>query len=168
MLIKRTGRNQEQGQALVELAAVTPFLIILTIVAVDFGGWLYCWTQVGNAARAVANYAVLGPSSAGTPVTPKAAAITSLIADDLAALPNYSSTNPTVAVCWNANGTVTTITGTCASPTADPEPGSFIAVSVDLTYTFTPFIGSFSFPNLGVSLPSLPTSIHRHVVMRFI
>ena len=158
----------ETGQALLELALVTPFLFLLIVLAIDFGGWLYAWSQIGNATRAAANYAVLGPVSAGGPPTPNGAAITSLIAADLATLPNYSSTNPAVVVCWNNNNSVTSITGTCSSPPPDPEAPSFIAVSVDLTYTYTPLIASFSFPQLGISLTPLPTSIHRRVVMRFI
>jgi Flp pilus assembly protein TadG len=157
-----------QGQALLELTLITPFIFMLMILAINFGGWLYAWTQVGNAARAVANYAALGPASAGSPVMPNAAAITSLISNDLASLQNYSSTNPTVTVCWNNNGTATSISGTCSSPAADPEAGSFIAVSVDLTYTFTPFFAAFNFPNFGISLPTLPTAIHRRIVMRLI
>jgi Flp pilus assembly protein TadG len=166
--VRRRVRGRRQGQALLELTLVTPFLFMLILLAINFGGWLYAWTQVGNAARAVANYAVLGNASAGSPISPKQAAITSLIATDLASLPNYSTTNPSVAVCWNSNGTVQTITGTCSSPAADPEPASYIAVSVDLTFTFTPFFPVFSFPNLGISLPTLPTSIHRRIVMRYI
>jgi Flp pilus assembly protein TadG len=158
----------EAGQALLELALVTPLLFLLIVLAIDFGSWLHAWTQVGNATRAAANYAILGPISAGGPPTPNAAAITGLVAADLATLPNYSSSNPTVVVCWNSNGTVTSITGTCSLPPPDPEALSFIAVSVDLTYTYTPLIPSFSIPKLGISLPTLPTNIHRRVVMRFI
>jgi len=97
------GRSS-RGQALLELTFATPMLFLLMVLAVDFGGWLYAWTEVGNAARATANYAILGALAAGSPVPPTAAAITSLIASDLATLPNYSSTNPVVSVCWNSNG----------------------------------------------------------------
>jgi Flp pilus assembly protein TadG len=156
------------GQALLELTLVTPLLFLLLILAIDFGGWLYSWIQVANATRAAANYAILGPHSAGAPVSPNASAIASLIASDLASLPNYSSTNPVVAVCWNNNGTVFSVTGTCSSPALDPESSSYIAVSVDLTYTYTPLIPSFNIPAFHISLPSLPTTIHRRIVMRFI
>ncbi len=161
-------RNSRRGQAILELALTTPLLLLLIVLTINFGGWLYAWTQVGNAARAVANYSVLGPASAGAPATPNANAITTLIASDLAALPNYSSTNPGVEVCWNNNGAVTSITGACSSPSADPEAASFTAVSVDLTYTYTPFITAFDIPTLGIHLPAMLTSIHRRIVMRFI
>jgi Flp pilus assembly protein TadG len=162
--------RRQGGQAILELTLVTPFLILLTILTVNYAEWLYAWAQVGNAARAVANYSILGGSaSVGSPQTPHAPAIAALIAQDLASLPNYSNgTNPTVAVCWNNNGTPTTIMGTCSSPAADPEPASYTAVSVDLTYTFTPFIAAFDFPSIGVHLPVMPSTIHRRIVMRFI
>ena len=160
--------DAEKGQALLELTLVTPLLFLLMILAVNFGAWLNAWTQIGNAARAVANYAALGTSSVGTPgVSP--AAIISLVDQDLSTLPNYSSTtNPTVIVCWNSNGTVSPIFlgTTCSSPPGDPEPSSYIAVSVDLTYTFTPVFASFNFNNLGIHLPTMLTSIHRRIVMR--
>lgn len=159
-------RNSVGGQALLELALVTPILFLLIIVAVDFAGWLYAWNQVANAARAAANYAILGPVSAGSPITPKDTAITNLIAADLATLPGYSSSNPAVIVCWNNNGTITAIKGTCSSPPADPEAGSYIAVTVDLTYTYTSLIPTFTYP--GIHLLSLPSTIHRRIVMRFI
>lgn len=165
---RRRGCHAEQGQALLELTLVTPLLFMLIVVAIDFGGWLYAWAQVGNATRAVANYSALGLSSAGAPVTPGAGAITALLQNDLASLPNYSVSNPAVAVCWNQNGTVSTISGTCASPPADPEAASFIAISVDLTYTHTSLLSAFDIPALGIHIPTLPTSIHRRVVMRYL
>jgi len=164
----RSRGGARNGQALLELTFVTPILFLLLVLAIDFGGWLYAWVEVANATRAVANYAILGPHSAGAPVTPNAGAITSLVATDLASLPNYSSTNPTIVVCWNNNGTVSSITCTCSSPSLDPESSTFIAVSVDLTYTYTPLIASFNIPAFHITLPSLPTTIHRRVVMRFI
>jgi Flp pilus assembly protein TadG len=161
-------RGAEHGQATVELALALPMLFLLIVLAIDFGGWLHAWIEVGNAARAVANYAALGPSSVGDPVTPNSTAITSMIASDLATLPNYSSTNPSVIVCWNQNGTYTAIVGTCSSPSADNEPATFTAISVDLTFTYTPLIPVFNFAKVGVHLPVIPTTIHRRIVMRFI
>jgi Flp pilus assembly protein TadG len=160
------------GSALLEFTATLPILFLLIVFTINYGGWLYAWAQVGNAGRAIANYAVLGPVSAGVPPTPNAAAITALVTTDLAKLPNYSSTNPTVVVCWNNNGTITSITGTCgtgsSAPAADPEAGSYIAVSVDLTYTYTPIIQTFSIPEFHIGLPAMPTAIHRRIVMRFL
>ena len=170
----RRGVNRGQmksGQAILELTLITPFLIMLTILSIDFGGWLYCWTQIGDAARAVANYAVLGPGSAGSPIPANPTTIQSLLDNDLATLPNYSSgSNPTVSVCWKQNGTVTPIlTTTCSSPADDPEAtSSYVAVTVDIAYTYTPLISAFTFTNLGIHIPTLPTSIRRRIVMRLI
>jgi Flp pilus assembly protein TadG len=181
MKLIRTGLNKcrsrtvqkraARGQALLELAIVVPFLLLLVVLAINFGGWFYAWTEIGSAARAAANYAALGANSAGSPGTPNGAAITAMIATDLSTLPNGSSA--AVFVCWNNNGTLTQITGAsgaCTSTTApaDPEPGSYLSVTVDITYTYSQFFSSFSFPNLGINLFILPNTIHRRVVMRYI
>jgi Flp pilus assembly protein TadG len=157
-------QKSRRGQALLELTVITPFILMLILLAMNFGAWLHAWTQVGNAARAAANFAALGTASAGSPIMPHGTDILAMLSNDLGTLPNYSSTNPAVDVCWNNNGTISSITGTCSSPPADPEAGSYIAVSVDLTYTFTPLF--VSIPTLRILLPALPTSIHRRIVMR--
>ena len=169
-----SGRNRvragygENGQALVELGLAIPLMFYLIVLSINFAGWLSAWIHVGNAARAVANYAALGPSSAGSPITPTSAAITALIATDLGSLPNYSSTNPSVIVCWNQNGTSINIVGTCSSPSADNEASTFIAISVDLTFTYSPMIPVFTFSKEGIGLPLIPSTIHRRIVMRYI
>jgi Flp pilus assembly protein TadG len=161
----RTAAGKSQGQALVELALATPMLFLLIALAFNFGGWLYAWVQVGNAARAAANYGVLGSASAGFPGTPSSTQLLNLINADLASLPNTSSSNPAIAVCQNNNGTVTAITGTCSSPPADPEAPLYFTVTVDITYTYTSFFTGTRF--LGYNLTVLPSTIHRRVVMRY-
>lgn len=174
----RTGRpgppaftGGTRGQALLELTIVVPLLMLLVILAVNFGGWFYAWTEIGNAARAGANYAILGTDSVGAPPTPNATAINAMISTELTTLPNGSTA--TVFVCWNNNGTITQITGAagaCTTTTApgDPEAGSFFSVTVDITYSYTQFFSTFTFTNLGIRLLQLPTTIHRRVVMRYI
>ena len=158
----------EKGQALAELALATPLIFYLIVLSINFAGWLNAWIQVGNAARAVANYAALGVSSAGSPITPTGTAITALVATDLGSLPNYSSSNPSVCVSWNQNGTITNIVNSCTSPSADNEPSTFIAISVDLTFIYSPMIPVFTFSKEGIGLPLIPSTIHRRIVMRYI
>ena len=160
--------RRDKGQALVELALVLPLIFYLIVLSINFAGWLNAWIQVGNAARAVANYAALGPGSTGSPITPTSSAITALIATDLASLANYSSTNPSVIVCANQSGaTPAGIIGTCSSPSSDNE-ASFIAISVDLTFTYSPILPVFTFSKVGIGLPLIPATIHRRIVMRYI
>jgi len=166
--------SADQGQALLELAVITPFIFLLIVIAIDFGGWLHAWIEVGNAARAAANYSAIGPETVGGAPTPNGTAISTLLASELASLPNYSSSNPVVNVCWwNADGTKKgTVTGTCPSTlsslslASDNEACSF-PLTVELTYTFSPLIPAYSFPTLGIVTPSLPTTVHRVVMMRF-
>ena len=165
---RRKARHGRTGQSLVELALALPLFFYLIVLCINFAGWLNAWIQVGNAARAVANYAALGPSSVGSPVTPTSTAITALIATDLGSLPNYSSSNPSVCVSWNQNGTITNILSSCTSPSADNEPTEFISISVDLTFTYSPVFPVFTFSKVGIGLPLIPTTIHRRIVMRYI
>jgi len=165
-----------QGQALVELALAIPMLFLLIALAFNFGGWLWAWIQVGNAARAAANYAALGPDSLGMPAAATASTLGALISADLTSLPNYTSSNPAINICTNNNGTVKTITGTCSSscsgaPAAsctpkDPENPTYLAITVDITYTYTSiFTGTRV---LGLPLAVLPSTIHKRIVMRYL
>ena len=171
----------EQGQALVELVVVIPMLFLLIALAFNFGTWLYGWVAVGNAARAAGDYAILSGSSAGLPPTATSSGLQGVINTDLTYLPNVSSSNPGACVRKNNNGTITTLmespSGACATansaygaPQADPEAkaaGSTLTypnMTIDITYTFTPFfLGSNV---MGLPLTILSTTIHRRTVMR--
>lgn len=173
-----------EGQALVELAVAIPMIFLLIALAFNFGTWLYGWVAVGNATRAVGDYAILSGSSAGLPPTATSSGLQALINSDLTYLPNTSSSNPNVCVQKNNNGTITKMfevpsgaSGACAaantaygSAPVDPEAKvtggtlTYPSVTVDITYTFTPFfLGS---KILGLPLTVLPTTIHRRTVMR--
>lgn len=161
-----------RGQALVELAMVVPLLFFLMVLAVNFGGWVYSWIEIGNAVRTAAEYASLGVSSAGDPATATGTTLVNLINADLAKLPNTSSSNPAVYICENDGTNTIAITGTCPTganaPVADPEEPTYVAVTVDITYTYTPFFLTFSIPRLGIGLPTIPSTIHRRAVMRIL
>ena len=154
------------GQSLVEYILMLPFLILLIINLVNFSGFFYAWITVANAARAGADYAIMGGASVGAPGRPTAASITSVINADAYSLPNKSSLQ--ISICQNYNGTVTTLSGTCTGTVADPET-SFALLTVDVTYTYQPFLpAGFKFPNLNIYATIPPTTIHRKAVMRVI
>ena len=172
-----------QGQALVELAVAVPMIFLLIALAFNFGTWLYGWTAVGNAARAAGDYAILSGTSAGLPATATSSGLQSLIGTDLTHLPNVSSSNPKACVQQNNNGTITKLlespSGACATantaygnPPADTEAKAptttltYPNVTVDITYTFTPFFLGSNI--LGLPLTVLPTTIHRRTVMRIL
>jgi len=60
-------RRRATGQALVEFAIVAPVLLLLVLVAIDFGRMLYGWVVLQNSARIAANYAGLYPEGWESP-----------------------------------------------------------------------------------------------------
>lgn len=157
--------QEESGQALIEYLLVLPMLLLLVVNLVNFGGFLFAWITVANAARAGADYAIMGGASVGSPQAASASQISSLITQDVSSLPNVSSL--AINVCQNYNGTITTLAGTCTSIPSDPEPSTYVLTTVDVTYTYNPFISSgFQFPSLNVYATLPPTTVHRRAVMR--
>lgn len=166
------------GQALVEFAMIVPLLLLFVVLTVDFGGLINAWVTVQNTTRALADYAVLSGSSAGLPAQPTLTSWQNLVAADLSGLPNQSSSNPTVCVQENNNGTYPAPlfempSGACSTyprPLPDGEQiavgnsTNYIDVAVDITYNYTSFFTGPSF--LGLPLTVLPNSIHQHTLMR--
>jgi len=160
--------RRDRGQALIEFILVVPMIFLLILNLVNFGGFFYAWITVANAARAGANYAIQGASSASGPgatlTAPTAAQITAIIQNDISSLPNSASLS--VDICQNQFGTVSTKAGTCTSIPADPESSTYMLKTIDVTYTYVPFIQVFSFPSLGVYLTIPPTTIYQRAEMR--
>jgi Flp pilus assembly protein TadG len=161
-----TQRAAEQGQSLVEYAFMLPFLFLLLVNCVNFGVFIYDWIEVANAARAGAQYAILSGASAGSLTAATGTQITALIKADMVSLP----ATPTISICTNNNGTLTTLAGTCSTTTtpADPEAPLYVLATVDVSYAYTPMTGALSFPKLGIHATIPPTTIHRQAVMRMI
>jgi Flp pilus assembly protein TadG len=155
---------RNQGQALIEYILVLPMVLLLLVNVVNFGGFFYAFITVANAVRVGADYAILvgSASVANSHIsTPTATQITALITTEIASLPN----NPSLSVSVCQSGGTTTPTGACTS-LADPEAASYVLTSIDVTYTYQPFIPLFSFPNLNVYATLPATTIHRRAVMR--
>ena len=156
--------QSNRGQALIEYALILPILFLLIINVVNFGGFFYAWITVSDAARAGADYAILGGASVGAPGLPVATQIFNVITQEVSSLPNAASLS--VSICQNDNGTVTALSGTCTSMPSDPEPTNYVLTTIDVTYTYQPFIGAFNFPNLGIYTSIPPTTVHRRAAMR--
>lgn len=157
-------RNRESGQSLIEFALLLPLIFLLIVNAVNFGGFLYAWITIANAARAGAEYSLMGGAMAQSPGTPTAAQVSTLVTQDTASLPNQASLQ--IRVCTNNNGTIACVgPGSSATP-ADPEPTTYVLTTVDVDYTYQPFIPLWSFPALGIHATLPPTAIHRKAVMR--
>jgi len=162
-----------QGQALIEYILVLPMVFLLLVNVVNFGGFFYAFITVANAARAGADYAILGGASvaSGHIAFPSASQIATLITTEIASLPNNPSLS--VNVCQNNNGAFKTVSGSCSSfqsdpNSTDPEPANYVVTGIDVTYTYVPFIPLFSFPSLNINATIPPTTIHRRAVMRSI
>ncbi len=154
-----------KGQALIEFALMLPLVFLLIVNVVNFGGFFYAWITVANAARAGADYAIMGGASAGDLVPATGAQIVALITQDASSLPNASSL--TVGVCENNDGTITILTGACGTALADPEAPDYVLTTVQVTYTYQPFIpATFQFGNLGVYATLPPLTITRVAYMR--
>jgi len=152
---------RRKGQALIEFALLIPFVFLLAVNAVNFGGFFYAWITVAEAARSGAQYWVLSSASPGNPTRANTAQITALVTNDITSLLNRSSLS--VSACTNntaaANGCTTL---------SDPEASTYTLATVDVTYTYEPFIPLFSFPGMHIGATLPPTTIHRKAVMRML
>jgi len=157
---------KEKGQALIEYALMLPFIFLLIVNLVNFGGLFFAWITVANAARAGADYAVLGGASVGYGLlsSPTGATINDVVIKEISSLPNAASA--VVNVCKNNGGTSSNLYGSCTA-SADPE-GSFVLILVDVTYTYQPYIPGFNFPSLNIYTTLPPTTIHRATSIRSI
>jgi Flp pilus assembly protein TadG len=161
--------GENQGQALIEYALILPLVFLLIVNMVNFGGFFCAFIGVANAARAGADYAILGGASAGNPppLQGTSTTINNLIQADISALPNRASL--VVNICQNNNtATPITVLGTCSSGSipSDPEAAFYTLTTVDVTYTYQPFIPLFSAFGVNATIP--PTTIRRRAVMRSI
>jgi Flp pilus assembly protein TadG len=152
--------GHRKGQALIEFALLIPLVFLLAVNAVNFGGFFYAWITVAEAARAGAQYMVLSSASPGAPTATDLSHVTALVTSDITSLLNRSSL--AVAICTNN----TTSAGCGMS--ADPEAPAYTLATVDVTYTYVPFIPLFSFPKLGISATLPSGTIHRKAVMRML
>src|SRR5262249_35725276 len=141
-------------------------------LVVNIGGMIYAWVTISNAARTGAQYAMLGSASLKAPAPATDAAVTSLVTEDLYALPNKASA--VVTICKNNNSTVTcsgTLPAGLSNPPSDPESSTtYCLCSVDVNYTYKPFIKTWTFSSLGISIPTAfggsDKSLHYRAMMR--
>lgn len=59
---RRSKRSARAGQALVEFALVLPVMILILLVAIDFGRLFFSYVQITNAAREGAAYGISSPN----------------------------------------------------------------------------------------------------------
>ena len=157
--------KSEVAQALIEYLLLLPIVLLLVVNIVNMGGFFFAWITVANTSRAAANYAAMAGASAGAVQVASVSKILAMVTAEDSSLPN----NPSVVVdiCRNFNGVVKTLSGTCAAIPADSEPASYVLTSIDVYYTYNPFVpAGFQFGNLNVYVTIPPSKIHRRTVMR--
>src|SRR4029077_4635128 len=114
--VLRRVAHSECGQSLVELALLTPILLLLVIGTVEMGRYAYLAIMVANAARAGADYGAQNPTTAGVGSQP------AMVAAALADISDIASLSPTA-----------TATDVCGCDTAGaivPDPETNAACSV--------------------------------------
>ncbi|MFN7998308.1 MAG: TadE/TadG family type IV pilus assembly protein [Bryobacteraceae bacterium] len=160
--------SAQSGQALIEFALLLPLLFLLIMNVVNFGSFIFSWIAVANAARAGADYLIMGAATINGPANPTPTQVQNIITKDISSLLNRSSLQ--VRVCKNNQGTSSCVgtapAGDPQTPPTDPESPSYISTTIDVTYTFVPPIPGWSFPNLSIYLTLPQTTIHRRAVMR--
>lgn len=166
------------GQSLLEFAILLPLMFLLIVNVVNFGGLLYSCITVANAARTGAAYMMMGGASVGGPSLPIPSTVTAIVNADLAALPNAG--NATVTICSNFNGAKQAPDTDCLATFTDPEPTTSILGTVNVKYTYCPFIPSWDFTALNIhsTLPKCTfsagkvsgggTKVSRTAVMRML
>jgi Flp pilus assembly protein TadG len=114
-----------RGQSYVELAFALPVLVIILVVAADFGRLFYTYLEVINAARAGAQY---GSNSVITAAD--AAGMAAAAKQDGANVPNL-----TVSASQCTCGTSTAFIPACSSSycTNDPQ-GNYVVVNAQVPF----------------------------------
>lgn len=150
----RRWRTAKRGQALVEMAIILPVLILMLLLAVDFGRVFFGWVALNNATRIGANEAAKNPTPWSLGTTDDL--YYSRMASDLASLncsiPDYDGDGRTNETDGSAE--LVQDLKAAASPevqpqfvntvdTSDPhEAGDLVTVNLDCDFTFiTPLVG---------------------------
>jgi len=60
---RRSRRGRSRGQSLAELALVLPVILLIVMVALDFGRAFFSWVTITNASRVAASYAASYPDT---------------------------------------------------------------------------------------------------------
>jgi hypothetical protein len=121
-------RRRERGQTLVELALILPVLLLIVLVAIDFGRAFFGYVVLTNASRIGANFAASHPAAWGTPGN----------AADQADYEELILRDTDVANCALVGGTPPDPTFTDGSDTGTTKTDVGDRVDVGLTCTFTP------------------------------
>lgn len=163
-------RKDSRGQSLVETALMLPIMLSIVLNALNLGYFLFVTTNLTGTTRTGAEYAIVGPGSAGSTNYPSAntgaTSVSSLIYQDMSGAV-WNSPSATIQICTpsvlksgsgpsgspvRANCVLCTSSSSCSSassttgasatfvPDSDPESPTFVTSRVDVQYSFLPLI----------------------------
>ncbi len=137
-------RGRARGQALVELALITPVLLLLLLIAVDFGRLFFTYIQLNNAAREGAAYGASSPADS--------TGITAAVRRE-ANVQTQGGENPGLLTVGVACQDPSAAAIACGSSIGGSGIGNQVLVTVAEPFTFlTPLIGSFFGGDLPLSV----------------
>lgn len=146
-------RSDQDGQSIVELAIMTPLLVLLLVASIDLGFFAYDGIELGNAARAGAEYGAQNPANAsGGTVGGNPSAIVAVVQADAKQLQDSSGTStvtPINVTTYCALDSAKQFPVDCNAPVL-PTDRLDVFVKVDATNTFTPL---FRIPGFSPQIP---------------
>ena len=148
-------RRRRRGSAIMEFALISPTLLMLTVLCLDFGRIPFYYIGVTNAARAGAGYAAANPypydaTAQATWLTNAQSAVTAELASN----------------SWYTANT-TYLTYNVTVPTTNQlKTGGYWPATVTVNYTFHPFIKWTFFGWYNSSNPNRTITLTRTVVMQ--
>jgi Flp pilus assembly protein TadG len=135
------GRWAANGQSYAELALALPAMVLLFVVAVDFGRLFYTYIGVINAARAGAQYGMLNIANAAN-----TSGMQKVAEDDGSSIPNLSVT-ATLCTCGTPTSTATSCGASTSTYCTDDPQGNYVVVTAT-----APFATIVKYPGVPSSV----------------
>ena len=160
-MLKRNLHN-DSGSAFVELALVTPLLLLMMIGAAELGRIAYFAIEVSNAARAAVAYGSQTTSTASDFTGMQNAAIKDASSIASLTFPSPGMTNACVCETANSGGaTTTTAQGSCASISIVTCPTS---TATGVTNTIVEYVQASTQAQVSTMFhyPGIPRSFTLH------
>jgi len=124
----------EAGASVVEVALLTPLVLLLFFGMVDLGRWVFLALEVSSAARAGAQY---GGQNRGTAVD--TAGITTAAKNDVPDIPGLAVTVSS-STCWCSAAPGTTLSSCSLSSCTGATNEMIPLLQVNTTATYSPWI----------------------------
>ena len=126
---RHRGRQRSRGQSLVEFALVLPVLLLMTMIAIDFGRVYLGWVNLQNMTRVAANFAANNAPSWRAPIDAATQAkYRTLVANDAKAI-NCALPNPVPDPMFptgTSNGDLVTVNFDCSFRVITPIISSIL------------------------------------------